>query len=69
MYWFNFNDFRWFERPNASPRHLNEGFTHLVYSSVSPRAKVESLNPETGEYRIVLQGTLDFDRYWNTDHY
>ncbi|MCK4857504.1 MAG: hypothetical protein KAT58_06025 [candidate division Zixibacteria bacterium] len=69
MYWFNFNHFRYFERPNASPWHLNEGIASLVYSSVNPRVKVDSLNPETGEYRIVLQGTLDFDRTWNTDRY
>ncbi|MFH2054540.1 MAG: hypothetical protein ABIJ61_01160 [bacterium] len=68
MYWFNFNDFRGFERPNASPRHFSNGVTNLIYSSVNPRCKVESVNPETGEYRIVLQGTLDFDR-WNTDRY
>jgi len=23
------------------------------------RAKVEAVNPDTGEYRVVLQGTLD----------
>ena len=28
-------------------------------SSVNSRAKVELINPETGEYRIILQGTLD----------
>ena len=28
-------------------------------SSVNARAKVELINPETGEYRIVLHGTLD----------
>ena len=69
MYWFNFNDFRFFERPISSPRHLNEGISALVYSSVNTRAKVDSINPETGEYRIVLQGTLDMDHTWNTDRY
>ncbi len=68
MYWFNFSDFRSFERPNCSPRHFSDGVTNLIYSSVNTRCKVDSVNPETGEYRIVLQGTLDFDR-WNTDHY
>ena len=31
----------------------------MIMSSVNSRAKVEVINPETGEYRIVLQGTLD----------
>lgn len=69
MYWFNFNDFRFFDRAVSSPRQLNEGITALVFNSVNTRAKVEGVNPETGEYRIVLQGTLDLDRGWNTDRY
>ena len=40
---------------------LRRGISTLVFSSVNTRAKVESCNPETGEYRIVLQGTLDMD--------
>jgi hypothetical protein len=31
----------------------------LEAAPTSCRAKVEAVNPETGEYRIVLQGTLD----------
>ena len=33
----------------------------MIMSSVNARAKVELCNPETGEYRIILQGTLDKD--------
>ena len=69
MYWFNFNDFRCFDRPVTSPRQLNEGITALVFNSINTRAKVEGINLETGEYRIVLQGTLDLDRGWNTDRF
>jgi hypothetical protein len=69
MYWFNFNDFRFFERPATSPCQLNEGISALVYSSINTRAKVDSINPETGEYRIVLQGTLDMNHGFNTDRY
>ena len=28
-------------------------------NSTVARAKVDAINPETGEYRVVLQGTLD----------
>jgi hypothetical protein len=56
---FHYHDFRSLERTPASPSHLHQRITDLVYSSVNARAKVESVNPETGEYRIVLQGTLD----------
>jgi hypothetical protein len=31
----------------------------LVVNSTVCRAKVDVINTETGEYRIVLQGTLD----------
>jgi hypothetical protein len=30
----------------------------MILSSSNVHAKVEALNPDTGEYRIVLQGTL-----------
>jgi hypothetical protein len=58
---FHFNDFRHFERTPMSPSYLQTKITDLVYSSVHTRCRVESVNPETGEYRIVLQGTLDWD--------
>jgi hypothetical protein len=31
----------------------------MITHSTVCRAKVEGVNPDTGEYRIVLQGTLD----------
>jgi hypothetical protein len=31
----------------------------MIVNSTNFRAKVDSLNPETWEYRIVLEGTLD----------
>jgi hypothetical protein len=31
----------------------------MILSSPVCRARVETANPETGEYRLVLQGTLD----------
>ena len=64
---FNFNDFKYFDRTPTSPQALNWNISNLMYSSVSCRAKVENCNTETGEYRIVLTGTLDLDpNFWNT---
>ena len=56
---FTYNDFQWLERCPTSPKQMHEGISNLVYCSVNTKAKVENCNPETGEYRIVLQGTLD----------
>ncbi len=61
MYKFNFNDFRNIERAQMSPSYLQTKICDLVACSVSTRVKVDSVNPETGEYRIVLHGTLDWD--------
>jgi len=58
---FSFNDFKWLEKCPTSPKQLHEGICNLVFSSVNTRCKVEGCNNETGEYRIVLQGTLDCD--------
>jgi hypothetical protein len=56
---FTYNDFRWLEKCPTSPKQMHEGICNLVYCSVNTKAKVENCNPETGEYRIMLQGTLD----------
>jgi hypothetical protein len=58
---FSFNDFRMLEKCPTSPKQLQVGISCLVFSSVNSKAKVETCNPETGEYRIVLQGTLDME--------
>ena len=49
------------ERTPASPKALSMGIWDVVSHSISTRAKVEGFNAETGEYRVVLQGTLDLD--------
>lgn len=49
------------ERTPASPSALSAGIWDVVSHSISSRVKVEGFNNETGEYRIVLQGTLDLD--------
>ncbi len=58
---FTYNDFRCLEKCPTSPKQMHEGICNLVFSSVNTKAKVENCNPETGEYRIVLHGTLDMD--------
>ena len=47
------------ERSPASPASLSRGVGELLGNSVTAKAKVDAYNWETGEYRIVLQGTLD----------
>jgi len=61
---FTYNDFRYLERCPTSTNYLQSHITNLVYSSVNTKAKIETVNPETGEYRIILQGTLDWDYPW-----
>jgi hypothetical protein len=47
------------EKAPTSPASLRNKLSDMILSSVSARAKVELVNQDTGEYRIVLQGTLD----------
>ncbi len=61
------NDITWIERSPVSPASLQAKFTDIFYNSTNCRCKVESVNPQTGEYRIVLQGTWDKDNY-GTEH-
>jgi hypothetical protein len=61
---FTYNDFRFLEKVPNSPKNMQWGISNLVYCSVNTKAKVESCNPETGEYRIILQGTLDVNNQY-----
>jgi hypothetical protein len=56
---FRFHDFAQMEHVPTSPGALRTKVNEMILFSTMVRAKVESLNPETGEYRLVLQGTLD----------
>ena len=58
---FRVHDLNAIERTPTSPASLRNKLSDMILSSVNARAKVEVINPETGEYRIVLQGTLDKD--------
>lgn len=56
---FNLHDLHALEAAPTSPGGLRSRVGELIVGSTTCRAKVEAINPETGEYRIVLQGTLD----------
>lgn len=56
---FHVNDVRLIESSPTSPASLRSKIGEMIHNSTTVRARVEALNPETGEYRVVLQGTLD----------
>lgn len=49
------------ERNPASPAALTRNLWEVLSSSVTANARVDSVNWETGEYRVVLQGTIDLE--------
>jgi len=51
------------ENAPTSPASLRTKIGEVILHSAVARAKVEALNPETGEYRVVLQGTLDRENF------
>ncbi len=56
---FRIHDLRTLESTPTSPGVMQTKVGELVLHSTVCRAKVEIINPDTGEYRIVLQGSLD----------
>lgn len=56
---FHITDIGSIERSPTSPAALRNKIGDMIMSSVNARAKVDLINSDTGEYRIVLQGTLD----------
>ncbi len=56
---FKLQDLPSIEKTPTSPATLKNKIGELLVSSISCTARVEGLNLETGEYRIVLQGSLD----------
>ena len=56
---FRIQDIRTLERSPTAPGTLKNKLGELLFSSIDATAKVEGFNLDTGEYRIVLQGTLD----------
>jgi hypothetical protein len=58
---FTIHDVQALENTSASPGALRTKIGDMIVNSVACRAKVEAVNPHTGEYRLVLQGTLGKD--------
>ena len=56
---FRIQDLQILEIVPTSPMFLCNGVGEIILSSPHANENVEEVNPETGEYRIVLQGTLD----------
>lgn len=56
---FYIEDFRSLEKTPFSPRLLYAKLGQVILSSTSTQASLESSNPQTGEYRVVLTGRLD----------
>jgi len=55
---FKIQDFRTLESAPTIPAQLSTKVGDMILSSKNIIAKVESVNNDTGEYRLVLQGTL-----------
>lgn len=49
------------ERVPRSPLALSNDLWDVLSNSLSARVTLEACNRETGEYRVVLQGTLAQD--------
>ena len=59
---FHLDDFTLLERAPTSAAALRTKLGEMLISSTSARVHIESVNPQTGEYRIVLLGTLDLEK-------
>jgi hypothetical protein len=59
---FRFEDFSRLETAPTSAAALRTKLGEMLISSTSARVRIESVNPQTGEYRIVLQGTIDTEK-------
>ncbi len=56
---FRIQDIQTVENTPTSAGSLRSKIGEMILNSTNFRAKVDSINPDTWEYRIVLQGTLD----------
>ncbi len=56
---FRVHDLQSLEVKPASPGAMRSKLNEMIVNSTVCRAKIESINPETGEYRVVLQGSID----------
>jgi hypothetical protein len=56
---FKVGDLSTLEKSPTSPLTLRNKIGEMLFNSTQAVATVEIVNKETGEYRVVLQGTLD----------
>jgi hypothetical protein len=56
---FKLSDLSTLEKSPTSPLTLRNKIGEMLFNSTQAVATVEVVNKETGEYRVVLQGTLD----------
>ncbi len=56
---FRIHDLKALEVKPTSPGAMRSKLNEMIVNSTVCRAKIDSINPETGEYRIVLQGSID----------
>ena len=59
---FQIDDFDLLETSPTSASALRTKLGEMLLSSTSARVKVENADTRTGEYRIVVQGTLDLEK-------
>ena len=56
---FRIQDIQGLENAPTSAGSLRSKLGEMIVNSTNFRAKIDSINPDTWEYRIVLEGTLD----------
>ena len=56
---FRIQDIQGLEIAPTSAGSLRSKLSEMIVNSTNFRAKVDSINPDTWEYRVVLEGTLD----------
>ncbi len=59
---FRIDDFDLLETSPTSASALRSKLGEMLLSSTSARVKVENAYTKTGEYRIVVHGTLDLEK-------
>ena len=58
---FKLQDLSTLESSPTSPATLRAKIGDLIVHSMNAVAQVEMVDRETGEYRVILQGTLDLE--------
>ncbi len=56
---FRIQDIQALETAPTSPGLLRSKLGEMIVNSTVFHAKIDSINPDTWEYRVVLEGTLD----------